>query len=211
MTKATQSGISSGKIRNLTLSGVLMGIIILMAFTPVGYLKTGGLEITFILIPVVIGATTLGPGAGALLGGVFGITSFIQCFGLSPFGAILFGINPIFCFITCVIPRVLTGFLSGLIFKGLKKVDKTNFISYGVASLSAAILNTVLFMGTLLLCFWNTDFIQGMASDIGASNVFIFVILFVGINGLIEAGVTFVLGTAISKPLAVAMKKFAKA
>ena len=44
---------------------------------------------------VVIGAIILGPTAGAILGGVFGITSFIQCFGISAFGTLLFGINPV--------------------------------------------------------------------------------------------------------------------
>ena len=41
--------------------------------------KDSGLEITLIVIPVAVGAVTLGPAAGAILGGVFGITSFIQC------------------------------------------------------------------------------------------------------------------------------------
>ena len=61
---------------------LLVAIILLMAFTPIGYIKTAGLEITLIVIPVAVGAVTLGPAAGAILGGVFGITSFIQCFGM---------------------------------------------------------------------------------------------------------------------------------
>ncbi len=65
---------------------LLVAIILLMAFTPIGYIKTAGLEITLIVIPVAVGAVTLGPAAGAILGGVFGITSFIQCFGMSAFG-----------------------------------------------------------------------------------------------------------------------------
>ena len=72
---------------------LLVAIILLMAFTPIGYIKTAGLEITLIVVPVAVGAVTLGPTAGAILGGVFGITSFIQCFGMSQFGALLLGIN----------------------------------------------------------------------------------------------------------------------
>lgn len=81
---------------------LLVAIILLMAFTPIGYIKTAGLEITLIVVPVAVGAVTLGPTAGAILGGVFGITSFIQCFGMSQFGALLLGINPFLTFLVCV-------------------------------------------------------------------------------------------------------------
>lgn len=48
---------------------LLVAIILLMAFTPIGYIKTAGLEITLIVVPVAVGAVTLGPTAGAILGG----------------------------------------------------------------------------------------------------------------------------------------------
>lgn len=47
---------------------LLVAIILLMAFTPIGYIKTAGLEITLIVVPVAVGAVTLGPTAGAILG-----------------------------------------------------------------------------------------------------------------------------------------------
>lgn len=93
---------------------LLVAIILLMAFTPIGYIKTAGLEITLIVVPVAVGAVTLGPTAGAILGGVFGITSFIQCFGMSQFGALLLGINPFLTFLVCVPTRILMGWLTGL-------------------------------------------------------------------------------------------------
>jgi uncharacterized membrane protein len=176
-------------------------IIILMAFTPIGYIKTPGLEITLIVVPVAVGAIVMGPVSGAILGGVFGITSFIQCFGMSAFGAMLLGINPVGTFIVCIVPRVLMGWLTGLIFIALKKWDKTKAVSYAVASLAGPLLNTLFFMSTLILFFYKTEFIQGIASSMGTNNVFAFIGAFVGVNGLIEAGVCFVLGTAISKAL----------
>ena len=48
---------------------LLVAIILLMAFTPIGYIKTAGLGITLIVVPVAVGAVTLGPTAGAILGG----------------------------------------------------------------------------------------------------------------------------------------------
>ncbi len=77
------------------------------------------------MIPVVIGAIILGPGAGAVLGAVFGLTSFVQCFGLDTFGTTLMGIQPVYTFIMCMFPRILMGTLCGVIFKGLVRVDKT--------------------------------------------------------------------------------------
>ena len=100
---------------------MLTAIILILAFTPLGYIRTGGLEITLIVIPVAVGAVILGPVGGMILGAVFGITSFIQCFGMSPFGAALLGINPVLTLIVCLVPRVLMGYLCGLIFKGFKK------------------------------------------------------------------------------------------
>jgi uncharacterized membrane protein len=176
-------------------------IIFLMAFTPIGYIKTPGLEITLLVVPVTVGAIVLGPAAGAILGGAFGLTSLIQCFGLSPFGVALWAINPIGTVIGTMVPRILMGWLTGLIFTVIKKIDKTNSISYAVASLAGPLLNTVLFMSVLVLFFYNTDYIQSIAKTLGTDNVFTFVLAFVGVNGLIEAAVCFVLGTAISKTL----------
>ncbi len=78
---------------------LLVAIIIVMSYTPLGYLKTLGVEISFLMVPVAIGAIMLGPAVGAFLGAVFGISSFLQCFGISQFGTMLLSINPIFTFI----------------------------------------------------------------------------------------------------------------
>ncbi|MDD6490009.1 MAG: ECF transporter S component [Clostridia bacterium] len=198
---------SMSKTQHLTFLAVLSAIIILMTFTPLGYLRTGGLEITFIILPVAIGAVILKPVDSAILGGIFGITSFIQCFGMSAFGATLLSINWFLTLIVCLVPRVLAGWLGGLIFSALSKIDKTKIVSYIVTCLAVPLMNTLFFMSALVLCFFNTEFIQGVMSALGATNVLGFVVAFVGINGVIEAAVCFVAGTAISKALAVAMKK----
>lgn len=185
-------------------------VIVLMAFTPLGYIKTLGLSITLLVVPVSVGAILLGPAAGAILGGVFGITSFIQCFGLEPFGTMLLGINPIATFILCMLPRILMGWLTGLIFLGLKNVDhsKSKGTSFAIASLAGPLLNTLLFMPLFVVLFYNTAEIQQMiAVNFQTKNILSFLVAFVGLNGLIEAGVGFVLGTAISKSLDVILRK----
>lgn len=135
---------------------LLVAIILLMAFTPIGYIKTAGLEITLIVVPVAVGAVTLGPTAGAILGGVFGITSFIQCFGMSQFGALLLGINPFLTFLVCVPTRILMGWLTGLIYHGLRKTKIPSAASVTIASLCCPLLNTTFFMGTLVTLFAST-------------------------------------------------------
>ena len=186
---------------------LLVAIILLMAFTPIGYIKTAGLEITLIVVPVAVGAVTLGPTAGAILGGVFGITSFIQCFGMSTFGVALFSVSPLRTAIVCIVPRVLMGWLTAVIFKAISSKDKTSFVQYLVASIAGPLLNTILFTGTLLLLFNNAPIIIQLKEQFGSTNVMAFAAAFVGVNGLIEAGVCAVLGTALCKALSVAMKK----
>lgn len=184
---------------------LFIAIIVIMTFTSIGYIKTFGLEITLLVVPVAVGAIALGPTAGAILGGVFGITSFIQCFGMSAFGAMLLGINPVGTFIVCMVPRILMGWITGLTFAGVKKVNKN--LSFAVSNLVGPLLNTMFFMTILMLFFYNTDFIQGFAQKMGTHNVFAFVLAFVGLNGLIEAGICFILGTAVSKAIDVVKNK----
>ncbi len=188
-------------IRKMAQLAILIAIMLIFAFTPLGYFKTAGVEITFMVLPVAIGAIVVGPAGGAILGGVFGITSFIQCFGSSAFGAMLLGINPIFTFITCLVPRVLCGWLAGWIFRALQKVDKTKLVSYCVASLSTALLNTVFFILSITVFFWNNDsFISTMGSwGFAMDSFWVFVIAFVGINGVIEAVVNFIVAAAVGK------------
>lgn len=191
----------------LVLTALLTALIIVMAFTPLGYLKAGAIEITFITIPVIIGAVLLGPVGGLFLGAVFGITSFIQCFGMSAFGVALFSVSPLRTAIVCIVPRVLMGWLTAVIFKAVSSKDKTSFVQYLVASITGPLLNTILFTGTLLLLFNNAPIIIQLKEQFGSTNVMAFAAAFVGVNGLIEAGVCAVLGTALCKALSVAMKK----
>ena len=45
---------------------MMIAIILLMSFTPLGYLRTPGLSITLLTIPVAVGAIILGPKGGAV-------------------------------------------------------------------------------------------------------------------------------------------------
>jgi len=167
-----------------------------------GSVPVGPLYMSFLTVPIAIGAIMLGPVAGGILGGVFGAVSFWDAVtAKSVMTGALFQVSPINTFILCVVTRVLMGVLTGVIYRVLAKADRKGFASTLVGALSAPILNTLFFMGYICLVFWKTDYVQGLASGLGAVNPLMFVVLLVGVQGLIEAVTCGVVGTAICKAL----------
>ena len=120
---------------------------------------------------------------------------------MSAFGAMLLSINPVGTFVVCFVTRLIMGWLTGLIAQGLKKAKALKGASVFIANLCCPLLNTLLFMTTLILFFYQTEFIQGLAKNMKVANPFAFVIAFVGVNGLVEAAACFVVGSAITKAL----------
>ncbi|SCH11946.1 Pantothenic acid ECF transporter S component PanT [uncultured Clostridium sp.] len=176
---------TSTKTRQLTVLGLLTGILLLMAYTPLGYLNIGPLAISFNVIPVALAAITLGPAGGAAAGAVFGLTSFLQCIGVggvSSMGVVLFGINPVLAFIQRFVPRLLDGLLLGYIFRGVKKASNARLGCF-ITGFFSAFLNTLFFMTALVVLFGNTEYMQGL---IGGKNIILFVCGFVGINAVCE-------------------------
>ena len=196
------------RIFNLVAISLLIAIVALMSFTPVGYLKIGVVSITFLTIPVIVGAASLGVWASTLLGLAFGVTSFIQCFGMDAFGTMLFSISPVKTAIMCIVPRTLMGLICGLIYLALSKTKQDEKpLQYICTSLSAPLFNTLLFVPTLVVFFYNTEYIQGISKSLGAKSVLTFIVALVGVNGLIELAVCTVLGTLILIPLKKALKR----
>ena len=194
------------KIRQLAVNGLLSAVICIISFLPI---STLGLEITLSMVPVAIGASLYGAGTGAVLGGVFGLVSFIQCFGYSPFGATLLGMNIVYTALICIPTRMLAGFLAGLVAKAVSKATKkdSGVMALAAGSVLAPVFNTLFFMSTLCLFFYNTEYIKGFANLLGSANVFTFVLLFVGINGLVEILAGSLIALPLSKALAKALKK----
>ncbi len=183
----------------LTETAVLVAIILLMAFTSIGYLRIGPLSLSLITIPVAVGAIAISPSVGALLGTVFGITSFLQCFMGDPFGAALLQINPFLTFLVCIPTRALAGYLCGVVFRLLKRPVKTP--AYYVGGLSMAVFNTVFFMSMLVLCFWKAPVVQSWSEGLGAFNPLIFILASIGLNAVIEWIATAVVGGSIALAL----------
>lgn len=194
---------SSKKLREMTQLAILSAVAAVVAFLPI---RTLGLEITLSMVPVAVAAALMGKKGGLVLGTVFGVVSFIQCLGYSPFGAVLFSINPLYTFMVCVPTRMVAGFIAGLLSDILKRPNKTRFAALS-ACVTAPVLNTVFFMSTLVLCFYSTDYIQGFVSALGAANPFTFVLLFVGINGLVEIVAGIVIAFPVTFAVSSALKR----
>ena len=212
---ATRTSATKFNTKYMVELALMVAVILVMSLTPLGYIRTPGLSITLLTVPVAVGAIILGPVGGfifgvgfglSICGLAFGLTSFYQCFVGGAMGTVLLGINPFGTFVTTVVTRTLEGFLTGLIFKGLHSIKGVKKFSYYIASLCCPLLNTLLFMSSLVLFFYNTDYVQAFVTALGAKNPLIFVVLFVGVQGLIEAGICFIVASVVSRALYAALK-----
>ena len=190
---------ATSKTLQMVQLAILLAILLVMAFTPLGYMKIGPLSVSFLTLPVAIGAVILGPRAALILGAAFGLTSFYQCLGMDAFGVALMAISPVKTFLTCVVPRLLVGYIPSKLYQCLK--NKNDKVAVGAACLAAPITNTLFFMGLLMLFFGNDPFLQQFGSTTWA------ILVALGIsNAIPEALICFVGGTAICIALKKALK-----
>ena len=184
--------------RWLTQLALLVAVLLVMNYTPLGYLQVGPLSMSLLTIPVAIGAMTLGPVAGAILGGVFGTTSFVSALQASPVGT----------FITCFVARVLVGLCAGWVYIGIKKLlPKNTKLCCAVGAVATPLLNTFWFMLSLCVFFFNTEYVQSLCATFGTTNPFLFVCAFVGVQALIEAVGCGIVATLVTVPLLKFLKK----
>lgn len=183
------------KIQNITLVSILSALTVVLSFIPIKYF----FEITLTIVPIVVGILVGGKRTGLILGAVFGVISFIQCFGFSPLGVNLLAINPFLTFLVCVPTRMLMGWLAGFIYELLTKKKGHTRFSDIICSVLVPLLNTIFFMLMLVVCFYNTELIQDFKDVLGAKNILQFIILFVGVNGLIEMALGLLTGVSMTR------------
>ena len=111
-------------------------------------------------------------------------------------GIILVGINPVLAFIQRFVPRLLDGLLIGYIFRAVSK--KNVYAGCAITGFFSALLNTVFFMGALVLLFGNTEYVQGL---IAGRNVIVFICAFVGVNAVVEMVVATLITGAVGSAL----------
>ena len=189
------------RIARMTLLAMLVAILIVLAFVNVP--MPMGLSITFNMIPVAIAAMAMGIPGGLIIGGAFGLISFLQCFGIfgsSALGAALVNYSPFLMFVQRFVSRALVGLLTALVWSGLKKTALPLYVRGAVTGFSAAFFNTLFFMSLLVLLFGSTP---QLADKIAAKGVIMYIITSVGINAVVEmivaALVTGAAGVALKK------------
>ena len=193
--------------RTLTRVALLVAIELVMKAVGLGSVPMGPLYMSFLTLPIAVGAITMGPAVGAILGGVLGAVSFYDAItGASAMTGALFQVSPLNTFILCVGMRVLMGLCVGLIFNGLKKLDKPGTWSYILSAMCAPALNTLFFMGYIVLAFYGCDYVQNLVSVKGAANPFMFVVLLVGVQGVAEFLVSGILGGIVARAVAKYLK-----
>lgn len=209
-TQTVNTPASLSRTKGMTQVALFSALIILMAFTPfLGYIPLGFTRATIIHIPVIIGALVLGPKKGAMLGFVFGLTSFINntlnptptSFVFTPFynlGEYSGGIKSL---IICFVPRILVGVVPFYVYSFVKKMNKKKEVfSVGLilAGISGALTNTLLVMNLIFLFFREG---YASANEIASNAVYGFILSIIGINGVPEAIVAGVLTLIIGKVL----------
>lgn len=183
------------EIKTLILTSLFSAIIIIMAFTPLGYIPLGVINATIIQIPVILGALFCGPKQGAFLGFLFGFTSFLKntimpstlsAFVFSPvLAAGMFGAKGVlFSTFICFVPRILVGVLPYFIYKGMKKLSKWKSANFAVAGVIGAFTNTFLVMGSIYLLYKDA---YAAAQGIDPATVLAVIGGIIGFNGVIEA------------------------
>ena len=193
--------------RTLTLLGVLTALELIVCFTPLGSLPIGPIVATTSHIPVIIAAVTLGVGAGAYMGAVFGLSSFIvhsfitpmpTSFIFTPLNAVGPVSGNLWSLVICFVPRILLGVVAALLFQWISKFDKKRFIAYGIAALAASLVHTILVLGGLYVFFG-----QQYADTIGQafSALLGMIMMVVLTNGIPEAILAVILTIGVGKAL----------
>lgn len=190
------------KTFRMVLLGMLSSIIIIQTTVPfLGYIPIGPLSLTIIQVTVIIAAIVLGTKEGAIVGGIWGIITFIRAFvaPTSVIAPIVFT-NPLIS----VLPRILIGVVAAFMFHRLlnRKLNETLRMSF--AGVLGSLTNTVLVLGFIYL-FYREPYANFLQMDL--EQLLPALLTIVVTNGITEAILAGVLTPIISKPLLRLRKK----
>ncbi|MCR2822323.1 ECF transporter S component [Lederbergia panacisoli] len=203
------------KIKDFTLTALFLSIILLLAFTPFGFIHLGIIKATLIHIPIIIASIILGPKIGAFLGLMFGFTSIatnttsptLLSFAFSPVIPVLGTSQGSFwALFIALVPRVIIGFIPYYLFKVVQKVIKRKQKpALFVTGLLTTFLHTFLVMGLISLIF-NKAYAQAINAG-SISAIYKAIITVFLTNGLAEAILAGIVTMAVAPPLLKVSKK----
>ena len=179
------------KTRRLTGLALMTGIIIVLQIVA-SFIKFGPFTITLALAPIIIGAALYGAGAGAYLGGVFGVVVFIACVaGWDMGGNILFTARPLVTLILCVVKGALAGLAAGAVYRAL--AQRSPMAGSILAGIMCPVVNTGIFCLGLAGFYYDTL----VAWAGGTALVYYVITVLVGLNFLLEMAINLVLSSVI--------------
>ena len=191
--------------RWLVLLALFVAIEIFLNVTGIGLIPLPLIKASTLHIPVIIGAVLMGPLAGGILGGVFGLCSIwsnstapgLLSFAFSPFLATSAAgaVKTIWIAFGC---RVLIGVVAGWLWIILKKLRVNDLVALPVVGAAGALTNTGLVMTSIYLLL-SPEF--AAAKNIAMEAVLGGVMAIVAANGVPEAIAAAVLVTAIGKAM----------
>ncbi len=126
-------------VRRIVITGVLAAIAILLGVTRLGFIPVPNVSgnATIMHVPAIIGGVMEGPLVGLLIGGIFGIYSWLQdTTGLFK--------NPL----VSVAPRLLIGVVAYFVYAGLKKSNE--YLALAAAGIAGTLTNSILVVGALV-------------------------------------------------------------
>ncbi len=191
---------------------LMAAIVIVLANTPLGMIQLPIIKATTVHIPVIIGAILLGPSAGAILGGVFGICSLISntmaptllSFAFSPFMSttgIPGALKAIWISVGC---RILIGVAAGWLWIALEKLKVNQFIALPVVGFAGSMVNTVTVMGSIYILFASQ---YAEAREVAVTAVWGLIMGTVTASGIPEAIAAAILVLALGKVLLQVFKR----
>ena len=140
------------KIRRMTTLSLLIATTVVLQL--LGYVlpRIGPFGLSFVLVPIVIGAAYYGPKAGAILGGAFGV---IVCFcsynGIDGGGFMVWQASPLLCILVVMTKGILAGTAAGWVYQLL--YTKSAIAAIVAASIVCPIVNTGIFLLGMVVFF----------------------------------------------------------
>lgn len=142
----------NNKLKKMVGIALLATLVVVLQFLGGLIPPVSGFSISLVLIPIVMGAAIYGPGAAALLGGIFGVIVTVNCVNGTDFGgAMVFQANPALCILVVMAKGILAGFAAGWAYRLLK--DKNPYLAMVCAAVVCPVVNTGFFIGCMLAFF----------------------------------------------------------
>lgn len=190
------------QIKKMTTMAMLMGIMIIMGFTPLGSIPLPFMKATTTHIPVIMAAILYGWKAGAIFGLGFGVVSIIRStlmpnltsFAFSPFVPLPGSDSGSWkALLIAFIPRVCIGLFVAASYK-LLSGHTSKKVCYAVCGVIGSITNTALVLGMIYLLLGRE---YAIAQGIGFDALLGLLCGVVFSNGIGEAIVAAVLTSAL--------------